>query len=327
MSNVMGLASDCIRGVLVAARGRKLCISDLANIEGRKAAWLCGEEWKLEAFRAFDAKRGPDLYKVAYGRSFDVPPETVGDDSDERQIGKVMELALQYQGRVGAFVTMAATYGVDLDKLALFGARTIPKETLRESEEFYDWCVKKNQTLGLARNVFVVCNALTMLWRAAHPAISSSWKELEGAAALAIQNPGCTFEAAMCTFDRIGNYMRVKLPSGRYLCYAHPKVEQKISYMGVNLGRWWRIDTYGGKLLENIVQASSRDIMAAAMTAIEAAGYPIVLTVHDEIITETLDREEFNDKHLSKLLAANPPWALDLPLAAKGFTTRRYRKG
>jgi DNA polymerase len=105
-------------------------------------------------------------------------------------------------------------------------------------------------------------------------------------------------------------------------------VDGKITYMGVNQysRKWCRLHTYGGKIFENVCQAVARDVMARNMPAIEAAGYQIVLTVHDEVICETPDSDDFNEEHLSGLLAANPPWALDMPLAAAGFQTTRYRK-
>ena len=123
--------------------------------------------------------------------------------------------------------------------------------------------------------------------------------------------------------------MRMILPSGRALCYASPKVEDgKISYLGVNQysRKWQRLKTYGGKLFENACQAVARDVMTENMPAIEDAGYSILLTVHDELITEAPDTEDFTDKILSQMLATAPSWAPDIPLAAGGFAAYRYRK-
>ena len=120
------------------------------------------------------------------------------------------------------------------------------------------------------------------------------------------------------------------MPSGRSLCYPSPKlVDGGITYMGIDqfTRKWVRQNTHGGKLFENLCQAVARDIMAANMPHIEAAGYTITLTVHDEIIAEAPDSPEFNAEHLASLLAANPSWASDIPLAAAGFETYRYRKG
>lgn len=327
--DVMALASSCIRSVIVAPPGKKIVTSDLSNIEGRMLAFLAGEEWKLQAFRNFDAGIGPDLYKVAYGRSFNVDPETVEDDSDERQIGKVQELALGYQGGVNAFVTMSATYGVNLDDLAQKVLPTLPPVTFREAQSVYAWASQQKRTYGLSKEVYVACEALKALWRQAHPMTEILWSAYESAARNAILNPRVQFPAGKCVFDRVKNWLRIKLPSGRYLCYPNPKIEgTKISYANVNVytKKWHRTYTYGGKIAENIDQAASRDVMADAMPRAEDAGYEIVLTIHDDLLTETPDRPEFNDKVLSKLLATNSDWNQGLPLAAKGMTVYRWRK-
>jgi len=328
--NVMALASSAIRSVIVAAKGKKLCISDLSNIEGRKLAWLAGEEWKLDAFREFDAGEGPDLYKVAYARSFNVSPESVEDDSDERQIGKVQELALGYQGGVNAFVTMAATYGVDLEALARAVLPNLPTLALRDAYKVHAWGVQQKRTYGLSKEVYVACEALKALWRQAHPMTETLWGAYETAARNAILNPGIDFPAGKCVFSRVKAWLRIKLPSGRFLCYPDPRIDgTKISYANVNVytKKWHRTYTYGGKIAENIDQASSRDVMADAMPRAEDDGYQIVLTVHDEIMSEVPDSDDFSHEALSVILATNSPWNAGLPLAAKGMTTYRYRKG
>lgn len=329
LDNVMEAMSSALRSALVAAPGRKLVVSDLSNIEGRMLAWIAGEEWKLEAFRAFDAKTGPDLYKLAYARSFAIDPEDV--DKAMRQIGKVMELALGYQGGVGAFVAMAAAYGIDLDELAAAARPTIPRRVLLDSEETWQWALRKKRTLGLSQEVYVVCEALKRLWRAAHSATEALWGATETAARHAILNPGKAFAAGKLVFDRKGAWLRMKLPSGRFLLYPNPKLEgplQQIQFAAWNVYKkaWCHEHTYGGKLVENACQASSRDVMAYAMPRAEAAGYPIVLTVHDELVTEPLDSDEFNVEGLSALLAHGDEWTAGLPLAASGFESMRYRK-
>lgn len=330
VDNVMQMASSALRSAIVAAPGKKLVVSDLSNIEGRMIAWLAGEEWKLDAFRMFDAKMGPDLYKVAYGRSFGIDPNDVEDDSDERQIGKVQELALGYQGGVGAFVTMAATYGVDLELMSEKAWPVIPINIRRNAERTWAWAVQNKRTLGLTERVFQTCEALKQLWRNAHPEIEAFWHKLESAAVNAILNPNTEFKVGNCVIDKRGAWLRIRLPSGRYLCYPDARLNgDVVSYMGVNVynKKWHRISTYGGKLAENITQAASRDVIADAMPRAERAGYPIVLTVHDEIMSEPIDSAEFNDVGLSAILSTNPHWANGLPLAAKGFTSKRYKKG
>lgn len=329
VDDIMRMTSSALRSVIIAAKGKKLVCSDLANIEGRAATWLAGEKWKLEAFSAYDRKEGPDLYKVAYARSFGVQPEDVEDESDERQIGKVQELSLGYEGGVGAFVTMAVTYGVDLELMAEKAMPAIDRAVLRDAQSVYAWASRNKRAFGLSEKVYVVCEAIKRLWRDAHPEISGLWPAYEHAAKNAAQNPGIAFPVGPVVFDRVKNWLRIRLPSGRYLCYAVPRVEgNKLSYMGVNpyTKQWNRVSTYGGKLFENVVQASSRDIIADAMPRAEAEGYKIVLTVHDEIMAEVPDEDAYNDGELSRILSTNPAWSAGLPLAAKGFTTYRYKK-
>ena len=142
--------------------------------------------------------------------------------------------------------------------------------------------------------------------------------------------PGERFDCRRLALQRDGAWLRIRLPSGRLLCYPGAALDEDgtLTYMGVNpySRRWERLKTYGGKLVENITQAAARDVLAAAMPHIEQAGYRIVLTVHDEVICEAPDIPEFNPDRLSALLAANPEWADGLPLAAAGFEGDRYRK-
>ena len=327
--NVMALASSSIRGCLVAPKGKKLVVSDLANIEGRDAAWLAGEHWKLRAFEAYDAGTGPDLYKLAYSKSFNVSPDVV--TKPQRQIGKVQELMLQYEGGVGAYLTGALTYGIDLEEMAEDAYNLLPADLRTEAEGFLQWSRdQKRNTFGLSDKAFIVCDAFKRGWRRAHPAIKEYWPELASTVREAIQHPGVTLTCRKLKIRRDGSWLRIGLPSGRALCYPSPQVadDGQISYMGVNQysRQWSRLKTYGGKLFENICQAVARDVMAHNMPAIEAAGYQIVLTVHDEVITEAPDSPEFTADHLGSLLAAVPPWGVGMPLAAGGFEAYRYRK-
>lgn len=288
--DVIGRASSCIRSAIVAPEGKKLVAADLSNIEGRMLAWLAYEEWKIDAFADFDQGVGHDLYKIAYARSFNMRPEDV--TKDQRQLGKVQELALGYQGAVGAFASMAALYGMSLPE----------DEVLR----------------------------LVKAWRKAHPNVVSFWYALEAKAIEATLNPGVTLSCCRLKLRRDGAWLRIVLPSGRALCYPSPKIDEdgRLTYMGVNqyTRKWERLNTYGGKLAENATQAASRDVLASAMPKVEAAGYSIVLTVHDEIVTEAPEVEPFGPVHLSNILAENPRWAAGLPLAAAGFEGPRYRK-
>lgn len=327
--NVMELTSSAIRGCIIAPAGKKLVVADLSNIEGRVLAWLAGEEWKLQAFRDFDAGHGHDLYKLAYAKSFGIKPEDV--TKDNRQVGKVQELALGYEGGVGAFLTFAAAYNIDLEAMGEQAYDAIPQNIMNEANSALAWTkLNKRSTFGLSDRAWLVCDSFKRAWRYGHPATSSFWKELEQAAVLAVSRPGVTYTCRMLKLRRDGAWLRIRLPSGRCLCYPSPQVDEagKLSYMGINQysRKWSRLKTYGGKLAENVTQAASRDVLAANMPGIEAAGYQIVLSVHDENITEAPDTPDFNADHLAGLMATNPTWADGLPLAAAGFEAYRYRK-
>lgn len=326
---VMKLASSAIRGSIIAAPGCKLVVADLANIEGRIQAWLAGEDWKIQAFRDYDAGIGPDMYKLAYARAFKISPEEVS--KSQRQIGKVKELMLGYEGGVGAYLTGAATYGIDLDEMATLARPDIPLDVWAEATEFYDWMVKqKRSTFGLDKDTFIVCDSLKRLWRRQHSAIASLWKELGAGAKEAVACPGNTITCRKFKLRRDGGWLRIGLPSGRALCYPAPQVDEEgLSYMGKcqYTRKWKRIRTYGGKMFENACQSLARDVLYDAMPGIEAVGYGIVLTVHDEVVCEVPDDARFNPGHLSKLLATNHLWCPGLPLAAEGFEDYRYRKG
>jgi DNA polymerase len=396
MGNVMSAISNTIRGAIIAPPRKKLVIADLANIEGRMAAWLAGEEWKLQAFRDYDTitgydakgkavRKGLDLYILAYANSFNVPPESVPPKGNERQIGKVEELMFQYGGGVGAWITGAATYGIDLDAMAEAVHGTVPQWALDEAEKFLGWMhdqvdekygkrvaalAKKHpadvpqaehdallqrwqeerlaKRFGLTEKVFITCDAIKRLWRKAHPEISSYWKELESAVRFTIENPGVTVDCRKLKVRRKGGWLRIGLPSGRALCYPEPRIEPdkipsaqnpstmvknphagKISFVGLNqyTRQWGRVFTYGGKLFENVVQAASCDQFAEPMPSIEAAGFELILGIHDEHIAEAdASRDDLNAKLLGDLMCMDLSWNVGLPLSAAGFESARYRK-
>lgn len=297
LDNATSHLSDAVRGCIIAREECKLVVSDLSNIEGRVIAWLAGEDWKLKAFRDYDRGEGPDLYVLAYSRSFDCPIDRVTPDN--RQIGKVQELALGFQGAAGAFGSMAALYGIELP------------------DDEVDTIVKG--------------------WRSAHDNVVSLWYGLERAARNALSSPGSSMTYGKIAFEKWRNWLIMHLPSGRRICYASPRIvdhpifdnSNSLSYMGMNsyTRRWERLHTYGGKLAENATQATARDVMAANMPLAESSGYPIVLTVHDELVTEPLDIDDKSEEELSAILSTTPHWADDrLPIAAGGFETYRYRK-
>jgi DNA polymerase len=290
--NVMNTAANCTRGALTVGPGKKMVSSDLANIEGRFLAWLAGEEWKLQAFRAFDAGTGPDLYYVGASEVLNIPIDQVTADQRQAQ-GKVPELACGYQGAVGAFQAMARIYGLEMSD---------------------------------ARALEIV-----KAWRKKNKHIVELWYETERAAIRAAEQPGLRVEAAggKLVFQRDGSWLRMRLPSGRCLCYPGVAVEEgKLTYMGVNqyTRKWERLHTYGGKLIENATQGGARDVLAHNMAEAEAAGFEITLTVHDELVTETIDSGQFTSERLSAIMSTVPPWATGLPLAASGWEGQRYRK-
>lgn len=327
-SNVMELTSSALRGCIIAPPGKKLVVADLANIEGRVLAWLAGERWKLKAFADFDAGNGPDLYKLAYAKSFSVRPEDV--TKEQRQVGKVLELAMGYEGGVGAFVTFATAYGIDLEALGDRALGTLPDDPYREAVSALEWTKQQGRpTYGLSDSAWLVCDAFKRSWRAAHPAVAGFWKALGGAAVQATEWPGHTYHVGLLRLRCDGNWLRIRLPSGRSLCYPSPRIEAgKLTYMGTDqyTRKWQRLPTYGGKLAENATQAVARDILAASMPLVEQAGYPIVLSVHDELITEPRDDPAYSATQLANLMSTNPDWAPGLPLAAEGFEAMRYRK-
>lgn len=392
--DIMAVSGTVVRGTIVAPAGMRLDVADLANIEGRVAAWLAGEEWKLQAFLDYDTilgldeegepiRKGPDLYRKSYAKSFNISIDAV--TKENRQVGKVQELMLQYAGGVGAFITGAATYELDLSELAEAAWPVLPPGVIAEAQNFLNWLyegperqaaeeIRKidalcDQTLhedpeledkavqvreadiakavqrrdaarlkarlGLPEKTFLVCDSLKRLWRAAHPAISSYWKGdfdnpgVEDSAFNAIECPGTTFTARKLRFRRDGKWLRIILPSGRALCYLDPKIEKGvITFMGLSqyTRQWRRVSTYGGKLFENVCQAAARDQLAEGLLLAEEHGYNPILHIHDEIICEVEDNDLYSQQELAEMMCVRRKWNEGLPLAAAGFSCKRYRK-
>lgn len=333
LDDIMEALSSALRSVLVAGPGKKLVVSDLSNIEGRFLPWLAGDEAILDYFREYDAGRAQDYYKVVYGRAFNMDPADVGKGK-QRQIGKVLELAFAIGGGVGACVTAAATYKIDLEELAAATFEAAPKQILLDARETWQWARKKRlpYTQLLTENIYVACEALKVLWRQSRDPTVQFWDKCQMAAVRAISSPGKTFKVGeFLEFDRKGVWLRMRLPSGRYLGYPNVAYDQEtneISYMTWNVYRktWTRERTYGAKFASDARQGGARDILACGVMDAEADGYPTVLLVHDEDVAETPDSPEFTAERLSVHLARPRLWAPGLPLAASGFEGRRYRK-
>jgi DNA polymerase len=353
----MKVFASCVRGMLIPAEGHELQAVDYSGIESRVVAWLFDEHWKLEAFRHFDKdpKNNWDNYVRAVSQGFGIAPSAV--TPFWRQIGKVMELSLGYEGGVTAFVTMAANYKIDLVELAEVALKNLPAWALDSAEWMWENIeVPRGNQTGLPKHVYLAIDGIKQVWREAHSSIRQGWKDINEAAKLtletgkphAIPNRKIIFGVeewqAPAGEDDVpkAKWLVMKLPSGRKLRYFKPelhvrksknkktgevKVETHVTYMGVDTAtrRWMRTGTYGGKLTENAVQAIAGDLLRGGMRRLEAAGYTIIMTVHDEVVSEI--RRGFGSlKEAERIMCIREKWALDLPINAEGFRAKRFRK-
>ncbi|CAB4165059.1 bifunctional 3'-5' exonuclease/DNA polymerase [uncultured Caudovirales phage] len=333
--DITDLAVDMVRGVLVPKAGYEFVVADLSNIEGRVLAWVAGEEWKLEAFREFDAKRGPDIYIASYSAAFGVPVDKV--TKDQRQVGKVMELALGYQGGVGAFVTMAKGYNLDLDALAGLVLSGIDVGRARsQAAQAHAKYIERAEDAPLSLDTYAGITALVQRWRRAHPATVKLWADLQQAFTEVAVTDDATALVRSMTIDRVGGCVRLLLPSGRFLCYHGLSMDPRMKALTVpapnDLVKWRtnpRMVTtlYGGKATENICQSLARDVLAEALVDLHRPGAPFqtVLHVHDEVVVEAVPGA-FGVEHLVAKMTAPRAWAEGLPLAAAGYRCNRYRK-
>lgn len=335
--DVNAVVSSCLRGAIIASAGAKLVVADLSNIEGRVLAWLAGESWKLDAFRAYDRGEGVDLYKATYARTFGIKPADV--TKKQRQIGKVLELAMGYMGGVGSFLAFATAYGVDLKELADHTWEALDRNTLMLAHDQWDFFKQKGMTNGLDETTWAALNAIKLAWRDAHPAITQFWHNTEQQVMAAFGYGSQVSGYYPVDFRNTKFGLACRLPSGRVMAY--PRAELPIDeserclfkyYAPLKVRKGFAMSkTHAGKIVENITQAVARDVLAANLARVEAAGYQIVLSVHDELITETLDVSGFCElgysaDELAALMATPPKWAKDLPLAAAGFESYRYKK-
>jgi DNA polymerase len=345
--NVMMVLGSCVRGMLIARPGKKLIFPDFAAIEARFNAWAWGEEWKLLAYRAYDRivkddrgnvvfdkkgeplREGPDLYVLAYARAFGIPVEEV--EKWQRQIGKVMELALGYEGVVGAFVKMAKTYGIDLAELTEMAFPTLPRDVLMEAADAWEYAIKMKRTHELPQKIWITLDALKRLWRRAHPRIVQGWKDLKAAAEMAVHNPGQIFSCAdgKVMFRVKGSWLDMRLPSGRVLHYFKPRIAEDgtIRYLGVDTftRKWGWTTSYGGKWDENFVQGGCACLLRSALRELEAEGYDPIGHVHDEPVVE-VDEDFGSVEEAGRITCHRRVWCPDLPLAFDGHVGKRYRK-
>lgn len=221
--SVMDALSLSLRSFIVARPGKRFVAADFSNIEGRVLAWLAGEEWKLEAFREFDAGRGHDLYKLAYANSFGVSVESVDDAA--RQIGKVQELALGFQGGIGSYISMGANYGVVPAVIGEAVKRaTAPEDWERAAAKLPK--ISSKFRYELEPDAWTGLRIVVDGWRAAHPAIRSLWRALEDAAIFAVENPGAVAEAGpKIRYKMDGDFLLCRLPSGRKIAYPYAAIK------------------------------------------------------------------------------------------------------
>lgn len=284
--------SELIRTALIPEPGHQFLVADFSAIEARVIAWMAGERWRLDAFR-----EGADIYCASASQAFHVPVVKHGINGHLRQKGKIMELACGYGGGIGAMKAFGA------DKLGM---------TEAEMQETVD------------------------LWRESSPRICEFWRSLEKAAIRSVVRRAHTVsEIGGIGFDMEQGVLWMTLPSGRRIAYWGARYEEShrnagrkvLSYMGQNqqTKKWERIETWGGKLVENCVQATARDCLREAMFALDAAGFDIRAHVHDEVIvTEPLGGRRVGE--MAALMGGPIPWAPGLPLRADGYACPYYQK-
>ena len=289
--------SQLIRTAFIAPPGHILIDADFSAIEARVISWLAGEEWRLEVFRTHGK-----IYEASASQMFGVPLELIKKGNPEyalRQKGKVAELALGYQGSTGALINMGA---LDMG---------IPEEDLPD---------------------------IVTRWRDANRRIRDLWYKMDAAAVQIITQGGAVgvnnvIVAREFNYEQGTDCMTITLPSGRKLYYIEPQIGQNqwgnpsISYMGMDqtTKKWKRIETYGGKLVENCVQAIARDCLAQAIEHLEAAGLPVIFHIHDEVVIDcNPDAATLED--VVKIIAQPIPWAPDLPLGADGWVGQFFKK-
>jgi len=238
-----------------------------------------------------------------------------------------------YQGGVGAFQTFARAYGVHMADHWDTIRANMPLFAASAEENYNIWGRERDPELPATE--WIASETVKLAWRHRHPAIARLWHACEAAARNALKNPGSTFQAGpYLRFKKVSHaghgYLLMRLPSGNFLVYFAPRIatDGTITHMGLNglTRQWERQSTYGGKLVENACQSLSRDILAQNMPACEDAGFEILLTVHDETVTEAPIDDAYSADRLAALMATRPDWADGFPLAAAGFVADRYRK-
>lgn len=279
--------SELIRTAFIPKPGCRFIVSDFSAIEARVLSWLAGEAWRLQTF-----SEGGDIYCASASQMFGVPVVKHGVNGELRQKGKIAELALGYGGSVGALISMGALeMGLSEDELP-----------------------------GLVNS-----------WRGANPKIVQFWWDVDAAARKAVEDKTST-RVGRIQFGYRSGILFVRLPSGRKLSYVKPRIavnkfgREGLTYEGIGESKkWLRIDTYGPKLVENIVQGTARDLLALAMLRLTEKGFPIVMHIHDEAVVE-MPIGESSVEEVSAIMSIAPDWADGLPLRADGYECPFYKK-
>ena len=290
--NPMKVFASCVRGMLIPREGRDLLFCDYSSIEARIVAWMANAVDKLKIFSTHGLVYEYTASKI-WGHPLDLESLKTFKkrEPDLRFLGKIAELAFGYQGGQAAGVKMAKDFGADLDP---------------ERADEVKWS-----------------------WRDANPEIVEMWETLKDAAMLAVLKPGTTQRAHKLAFRVIGDYLYMRLPSGRKLAYYKPEIKNdELRYWGIDTytRQWTLCKTYGGKLLQNAAEGIARDLMVAGMFNLYRAGiYPILGTVHDEIITEPREGKG-SVAEVERLMVVPLDWAKGLPVKAVGERCKRYKK-
>lgn len=282
-----GVLSELIRTAFVPKQGCRFIVADFSAIEARVLAWFAGEQWRLDTFA-----QGGDIYCASASKMFGVPVVKHGENGHLRQKGKIAELALGYGGAVGALTSMGALdMGLQEDEL----------------------------------------QPLVSQWRNSNPHITKFWWDVDAAAVKAVREKTEVHLGNLSFVYRSG-ILFVTLPSGRRLSYIKPRMTQNrfgrecLSYEGVGESKkWMRIETYGPKLVENIVQATARDLLALAMLRLRNDGFEIVMHIHDEAVLEVPEGIS-SVEDICRIMSIAPAWADGLPLRADGYECSFYKK-
>ncbi|MCR1891877.1 DNA polymerase [Limosilactobacillus reuteri] len=284
--SVPDVLSQLIRTAFIPSKNHHFYVADFSAVEARVIAWLSNEKWRQESFA-----KNEDIYCASASQMFGVPVVKHGINGELRQKGKIAELALGYGGSIGALKAMGAT------KLGLTDDELPP---------------------------------LVQMWRNASPHIVQFWWDVDKAAKECIKTHLPQTTHGMKFIYRSG-CMFLRLRSGRYLCYPKPKIgtnrfgSESITFMGINtVKKWDRIETYGAKLVENIVQATSRDLLAEAMRRLEATENTVVMHIHDEAVIDAPSNRSLDT--MVQLMTEVPDWANGLILNAAGFVSDFYKK-